>query len=123
MYGEEGEVYELASAKDLLPLFFDGDHLSAYGNMVIFPDFTSFIEKEEIASLSRLKINSNENNIVSDDQFLRDIYKKLLDREVDPQGLQFFIRYLDAGKSREDVIFSIRSSVEFKNNSASNNIL
>lgn len=27
MYGEEGDIYELASAKDLLPLFFDGDFL------------------------------------------------------------------------------------------------
>jgi peptidoglycan/LPS O-acetylase OafA/YrhL len=33
-----------SATKDGRPLFFDGDHLSAYGNMILYPDFKAYID-------------------------------------------------------------------------------
>jgi len=39
-----------ASIVEGKPLFFDGDHLSAYGNMVVYDDFIGFLQKVENSS-------------------------------------------------------------------------
>jgi 2-polyprenyl-3-methyl-5-hydroxy-6-metoxy-1,4-benzoquinol methylase len=52
--------------------------------------------------------------IKSDKDFLQEIYQRLLERDIDPEGKKYYLEMLNKGKSREWVILSVIDSEEFK---------
>ena len=50
----------------------------------------------------------------SGDVFLEEIYLKLLDRGLDPEGKRYYLEMMNQGKSRSWVILSLIDSEEFK---------
>jgi len=57
-----------------------------------------------------------------DGEFLEEIYKRLLGREIDEEGKNFYLKFLDKGHSRVSVVLSIIESEEFKNKTARENL-
>jgi predicted SAM-dependent methyltransferase len=55
----------------------------------------------------------------SDDQFLHELYRTLLNRDADPEGLQFYLAMLKHGISREAIAEAIKNSDEYKQFSGS----
>ena len=58
----------------------------------------------------------------SDGEFLEEIYKRLLGREIDEEGKRFYLEFLGKGQSRVSVVLSIIESEEFKNKTARDNL-
>jgi SAM-dependent methyltransferase len=58
----------------------------------------------------------------SDEEFLEEIYKRLLGREIDGEGKRFYLESLDKGRTRISVVLSITESEEFKNKTARENL-
>ncbi|MBD3414227.1 MAG: DUF4214 domain-containing protein [Candidatus Aminicenantes bacterium] len=58
----------------------------------------------------------------SDSAFLKKIYRKLLGRDTDPEGKKYYLRFLEQGRSRIDVVLDIIESEEFKNKTARENL-
>lgn len=58
----------------------------------------------------------------SDKNFLQEIYQRLLERDIDPEGKKFYLEMLKKGKSRVSVVLDIIQSEEFKNKITRENI-
>lgn len=54
----------------------------------------------------------NDKNL-SDEEFVKILYKGLFDREADDGGLHDWMKWLDSGKSRQDVFWGFANSGEF----------
>jgi hypothetical protein len=52
--------------------------------------------------------------LASDEYFVREVYRGLLDREPDAAGLDFYARALRSGQSRAQVVESLLASEEFR---------
>lgn len=55
------------------------------------------------------------NKNVSNEEFVKIVYRVILDREADPEGLATWTAKLDAGQSRQSVIEGFLGSVEWAN--------
>jgi len=58
----------------------------------------------------------------SDGEFLEEIYRRLLGREVDEEGKRYYLEFLGKRHSRVSVLLSIIESEEFKNKTARDNL-
>jgi len=60
--------------------------------------------------------------IPSDESFLEEMYQRLLGRNADPEGKQYYLEQLKKGKSRVWVVLDIIESDEFKNKTTRENM-
>ncbi|URD50129.1 DUF4214 domain-containing protein [Chroococcidiopsis sp. CCNUC1] len=76
----------------------------------------------EISDSLSNKRSTSESETLSDREFLVDAYRKLLGREADEDGLKHYIKLLQTGYSRTDVLMSLVQSDEFINKVLKDNI-
>lgn len=52
--------------------------------------------------------------LTSNEQFLNQVYRALLDREIDPEGKRFWLGALQNGAARRNIVSDITKSDEFQ---------
>lgn len=75
-----------------------------------------------ISSSLSTKRPTSEQESLSDREFLVDAYRKILGRDVDEDGLKHYIKLLQTGYSRTDVLMTLVQSDEFINKVLKDNI-
>jgi 2-polyprenyl-3-methyl-5-hydroxy-6-metoxy-1,4-benzoquinol methylase len=66
----------------------------------------------------KIKNINNQNSVVlanSDQKFLKNAYREILGRDIDPDGLNYYIKFLQDGHSQTDVLLNLVKSEEFIN--------
>ncbi len=66
----------------------------------------------------KIKNINNQNSVDlanSDQEFLKNAYREILGRDIDPDGLNYYIKFLQDGHSQTDVLLNLVKSEEFIN--------
>ncbi len=66
----------------------------------------------------KIKNINNQNSVDlanSDQKFLKNAYREILGRDIDPDGLNYYIKFLQDGHSQTDVLLNLVKSEEFIN--------
>ena len=66
----------------------------------------------------KIKNINNQNSVDlanSDQRFLKNAYREILGRDIDPDGLNYYIKFLQDGHSQTDVLLNLVKSEEFIN--------
>jgi 2-polyprenyl-3-methyl-5-hydroxy-6-metoxy-1,4-benzoquinol methylase len=84
-------------------------------NNELFEEIFKFFSKSRSKKIKNINNQNSVDLANSDQKFLKNAYREILGRDIDPDGLNYYIKFLQDGHSQTDVLLNLVKSEEFIN--------